>query len=482
MQPIIPSLPFFAFPSEKVLAEFRPVRGLLFETPVDTPADGRPFWEFRSLKDLIDLYDPRPFIEAIAKEMGYDPALLAAGEGETGVPGHSWTSYGDETQVPMIVRWQAGDAQMLLTFVGTHERGALPDLRLTVLGDQAARPILRRLVVALTPFHLSRPSHCHGEVITDGQSRRLGLPEIAFSRFKALGCVWATADGLINPERAEEMAEIARSCNLSAGRIDAEAPITEDTLQLLLHPGQAQAITCRRDQRLAPELIEYVQRQSVEEVRRMTTEDLGRHFGPSYGLLHPNLQLRVIEGQPAALVAQRLHLAGIIHEIEHCPVSSKVLSLDRPFGTYRLALGPTSIGPAFRHPESDVLQGTEHRTYGREGATGQDLVSLAVMALEFGMKHLEETSPEEAQNPPKHGWALKHLAEQRLNPGSPRFRLMPLAQPTYGIHRGLPVRIDKTVMAWRADDELALAIDFHHSAAGTHLAQMRRCPIPAKKA
>jgi hypothetical protein len=34
----------------------------------------------------------------------------------------------------------------------------------------------------------------------------------------------------------------------------------------------------------------------------------------------------------------------------------------------------------------------------------------------------------------------------------------------------------------RSDDELALAIDFHHSSAGTHLARFRRCPIPVKKA
>jgi hypothetical protein len=57
-----------------------------------------------------------------------------------------------------------------------------------------------------------------------------------------------------------------------------------------------------------------------------------------------------------------------------------------------------------------------------------------------------------------------------------------LEKPTYGIHRGLPVRVDKTVLAWRSDDELALAIDFHHSAAGTHLARLRRCQVPVKKA
>jgi hypothetical protein len=103
----------------------------------------------------------------------------------------------------MLVRWQAGEAQLLLTFVETHERGPLvgSDLRLTILGDEAAKPIMRRLAVALTPFHLSKPSHAQGSVEIDGKPRRMGLPEIAFSRFTATASVWATEDGQLSPER-----------------------------------------------------------------------------------------------------------------------------------------------------------------------------------------------------------------------------------------------------------------------------------------
>ena len=58
----------------------------------------------------------------------------------------------------------------------------------------------------------------------------------------------------------------------------------------------------------------------------------------------------------------------------------------------------------------------------------------------------------------------------------------PLEKPTTGIHLGLPVRVDKSIVVWRSDDTQALAIDFHHSGAGTHLARMRRCEVPVKKA
>ena len=483
MQPIIPSLPFLAFPSEKVLAEFRPVRGLLFETPADPKNLERPLGEFRSLKDLLDLHDPRPLIEAIAKEMGYDADLLAAGEGETGVPGHSWTSYAGEDWLPMLVRWQAGEAQLLLTFVETRDRGDVPDLRLTILGDAAALPILRRLAVALTPFHLSHPSHAQGTVKIDGKPRRMGLPEIAFSRFAATANVWATEDGQLSPERMAELIDIARSCDLSAGRIDADAPVRADTLQLMLHHNQVWAITCQHDQRLAPELIDYLQRQSVTDVRRLTTGDLAEYFGPQRGLIQHDSLFYGVEQQTPAVMAQRLHLAGVIHEIEHLPVGPHHKMFSRPFGTMRLALGKTSIGPEFRRPDDEILAGTEHRTYGRDETTGFDLLSLGIMAAEFGMKHLDEAVTEaERRNPPKRGWTLPHLADLRLGPGAPRVRLLPLEKPTTGIHLGLPVRVDKSIVVWRSDDAQALAIDFHHSSAGTHLARMRRCEIPAKKA
>jgi hypothetical protein len=42
--------------------------------------------------------------------------------------------------------------------------------------------------------------------------------------------------------------------------------------------------------------------------------------------------------------------------------------------------------------------------------------------------------------------------------------------------------VDKSIVVWRSDDTQALAIDFHHSSAGTHLARLRRCEIPVKKA
>jgi hypothetical protein len=488
MIPIIPSMPFLAFPSEKVLAEFQPVRGLLVTAPLPGGADNRPAADFQSLADLTDLHDPRPLIAAICQEMGYDPDLVAAGEGETGVPGHSWTSYCDETWLPMLVRWQAGEAQLILTFVETHGRDILPDLTLGILGDEAALPILRRLAVVLTPFHIGRPSSSEGQVQCGGRKRWLGIPEIPVSGFEIVVQVPGNAAGLIGPERAEELADIVRSCALSSCRYEVGDAVKPDELQLWWQSARRPmdlwsrppAFELPAGRRLAPELVRLIQRQSVADIRRRLTHALGRHFDPGSGFLRPDSLFYGVEQQKPAVIAQRLHLAGILQEIEHAPNNHHGI-FGRPFGTYHLARGETSISQAFRRPEDDVLEGTEHRAYGRDGATSFDLLTLGIQALELTLKHLHAGQvPAELREPPKQGVPVPEFAELRRAPGAPRARLMPAGQAGFGFIGGLPVRVDKSVVVWRSDDSKALAIDFAVTCAGTHLGGLRRVPIPVK--
>jgi hypothetical protein len=58
--------------------------------------------------------------------------------------------------------------------------------------------------------------------------------------------------------------------------------------------------------------------------------------------------------------------------------------------------------------------------------------------------------------------------------------LLPVDQSCFGFIAGLPVRVDKRVVVWRSDDPQALAIDFAATRVGTHLAALRRVPIPVK--
>ncbi|NBX35557.1 hypothetical protein EBR16_09415, partial [bacterium] len=233
--------PLKGFPTEKTLKDLNPTRGMVITTSINVPPGDRSVLIEMESGSIDDpklwkggkvLVDAAPIFGRIAEEMGYDPDLVAAGEGETGVPGHSWTSYCDETWLPMLVRWQAGEAQLILTFVETHGRDILPDLTLGILGDEAALPILRRLAVALTPFHIGRPSSSEGQVQCEGRKRWLGIPEIPVSGFEIVVQVPGNEAGLIGPERAEELADIVRSCALSSCRYEVGDAVKPDELQL----------------------------------------------------------------------------------------------------------------------------------------------------------------------------------------------------------------------------------------------------------
>jgi hypothetical protein len=54
-------MPFLAFPSEKVLAEFQPVRGLLVTAPLPGGADNRPAVDFHSHEAALTSHPIRSF-------------------------------------------------------------------------------------------------------------------------------------------------------------------------------------------------------------------------------------------------------------------------------------------------------------------------------------------------------------------------------------------------------------------------------------
>jgi hypothetical protein len=109
------------------------------------------------------------------------------------------------------------------------------------------------------------------------------------------------------------------------------------------------------------------------------------------------------------------------------------------------------------------------------------LLGLGILAVEHCLKHLRAGQPPaELREPPKAGIPVPEFGDMRKLPGAPRARLLPIEKPTFGIHLGLPVRVERSVVVWRSDDPQALAIDFATGAGGVHLAGMRRCPVPVK--
>jgi hypothetical protein len=106
-----------AFPTEKILKEFKPVRGMRFAGPIDLRRRTGRFsakppspatWDRKSWLGTRVVPDVVPVFRLIAEKMGYELSALLEGKGETGKPTDTWTVYADEGQTPMLIRWTVG--------------------------------------------------------------------------------------------------------------------------------------------------------------------------------------------------------------------------------------------------------------------------------------------------------------------------------------------------------------------------------------
>jgi len=159
-----------AFPTEKILKEFKPVRGCHVRGKIELPP-GQAELLFASLrnrdsdplawqKPTVEV-DLRPLFDAIAERMGYDPALLAEGRGETGRADHAWSTYADESGFPLLVRWQAGQGELLLS-IGIFGR---EELSVAMLADEAGLETMLKVHDVVTGIEATR-----------GRTERVSVP------------------------------------------------------------------------------------------------------------------------------------------------------------------------------------------------------------------------------------------------------------------------------------------------------------------
>ena len=482
MKPITPSLPFLSFPTDEVLRTFRPVRALLVETR--PPAGAQVPGIFASPEAIVsmELHDPRPLLEAIAIEMGYEPDKIASGQGETGVSGHTWVTYCSERWLPMLVRWQAGEAQLLVTMVEAFDCGdGSSNLRMTILGDTAAKPIMRRLAVALSRFGLTRRGDCHGKATVHGESLRVMVPEIAFKRLDSTLIINGDNKGRLNETRAGELPDLLHSCDVSALPGAEQMPV--GGAELWLPHRHALKMTFAPDRAIPAELVELIQRQSVQKARDLTTQELRRFFA-SKESRDKRAWLSQAAGESVESQQQRAYLAGALLEIEKATTNEGGLSRPGlPFDTFALRTGVTSVGDDLRWPAAEVFTGAGPQPTSK--AISRGLIELALGAVEHGVMMMWGMKEKAWLKPPREGWVSPDMKENLLKgPGSPRAKIFRAEKPSFGIHQGLPIAVNYTAVVWRKGDAQAMAIDFayHRPSDGVHLARVRRCAVPGRKA
>ena len=151
-----------AFPTEKILKEFKPVRGFVARGAIELPPGQEELLRIaqRNRKDdelgwqdPVVLPDVRPLFDAIAERLGYDPALLAEGKGETGKPGHDWFTYGHQGGYPLLIRWKPGQGNLLLSIAVSASHSA--ELGVVALADEAGRETLLKITDILQSIEVT---------------------------------------------------------------------------------------------------------------------------------------------------------------------------------------------------------------------------------------------------------------------------------------------------------------------------------------
>jgi len=510
MNPLKNTYGLKAIPSEKILKDLKPARGMVITTSIDVPPGDRTLLLQMEEGSCIDpkawkggkvLLDANPIVARIAAEMGYDPKLLAAGEGETGVSDHSWNVYADDEACPMVVRWDAGDARLLLC-VGLPMFGGrvlfqnTREAYVVLLGNKAALDIMKRVGLALEGL-ADGLKPCEAELAVGNTLRKVKIEECGH-HFKFQCRIAVDSRQGPNAVRRADYLELMHSAGLWLD--DVNKPRVRQVfrdMDLEAEPGRVRPVdgmeishlrdrkmrfTYDPDQPLSPEIRDLVHRQSVADAQSMMNFILGKSVMPDRDELHgdeyPGAE-PVIDLELEERIQRHRRLC---EEVDGFPQRQDYRRLHvRPLHEMFKDQMPT-LGKEFLHLPRHVLRGTGADLAMKGGHMAHSWDLLDLLFAQFA--DLPKTFP------PKHerrgGLTLTAriipptIAEQYRDHTANHHRIVPITNPFYGIHKGLPVRIDRSLTIWRSGDTEALAADFFYApeTRDLHVANLYRIEVP----
>ena len=475
-----------AFPTEKILKEFKPVRGCHVHGKIELPpGQAELLWASLRNRDSDPLawqqptvdVDIRPLIDAIAERMGYDPALLNEGRGETGRTDHAWSVYADESGFPLLIRWQAGAGELLLS-IGIL---AQEKLSIAILADAEGLETLLKVHDIVT-----------GIVATEGRTERLSVPvgdtlqivevtsppERAY--FGPCVTVCLPSDRQLSDLRRKELERIVGGLPLFIGTeeeisrrqmyIIPPPALKPNSLRLEMIPPSAARLDFGPDEPLSQSLIDLINEAGVnltwKEFER--TADAHAYAGFDANDWHELLDKEKLDFE---LSERRLKLEELVRRMS-------------PEDEYLSKVQKVSFSRDFRETPATHLRGTGPMAKMAEGnvETSADLMEkLRRLLLDLCRPPLMAASAEakpklqikgECQLPP--------LASQYQDTALEQKGFEELTKPYTSTHRGLPVRVDKRVLVWRSNDTEALAADYfrHPTTGDLHFARLYRAPTP----
>jgi len=465
-----------AFPTLLVLKDFTPYRGIILSSDIElsNPNDNYLLSPFLT-KDSEVQIDTTPVLKRIAKEWNYDLALLKEGNGDTGVAGHSWTTYAQLKSTPQIIRWKQGSAQIIMS-IGARS-GCMQHI---VIGNKDAIPTLDKLneLFGSTPRHSAR----NVEVTTEMGNQLVKNIVQTYSgdnHFNTHCTIVVSDNGKLSTQRSKDYVRLLNSTNLSlrrAGQVklcDGEKP---DSVMMVEIPDIKIKSKYSAQEEISRDMLEIIYGQSVIRSHGFMTHMLSECLVPDYGA---NMY-----------TAPDDYNVEDLERTRSLDLHTKMLT-DSPHRADKPFWSNISLSLNFTEPGVMVLRGTAGEIkpfhHSDSNPTTEDLLSYLVTnllcpKLELISETLDSEDDSKLKATLKPGKEL--LAAMEEMPGRRKqkcyAKLEAISNPYFSVHMGMPVRVDQSVTVWRETDTKALACDVWYDLETRHLhvANLYRIKVP----
>ena len=482
-----------AFPTEKILKEFKPVRGFVARGAIELPPGQEELLRIakRNRKDdelgwqdPTVLPDVRPLFDAIAERLGYDPALLAEGKGDTGKPGHDWFTYGHNSGFPLLIRWKPGQGNLLLSIAVTPSQHDSV-LIVSVLADEAGRDTLLQVADVLQGIEVTSDQPETIDITVGDTLQKVKIASLGQGTTWFVDCpqilFGLPENRQLNALRRRELERLAFSLPLTIKtpeEIQKERSHWTDFRppgpnELRIERFLETTLVFGPDEPLSESIIKEVYRESCDLAGSAMSFAMDEALGAkNCGEVRASQQLIWKEKMDVEATERRNKLHREANGVEY---SGRKREIRR-----------VSLGADVRVTPSDILRDTRPvaKMSGGDLDTSVDLLeNLFREIARLSDANCVSVIENQRQKPKlsiKGEAILPPLAKQYEDTVIEYRRVEDLKSPYASAHRGLPVRVDKRLIVWRDGDTQALAADFFHLPAtkDTHVTNLQRVPIP----
>lgn len=456
-----------SIPTEIIRKNFAPTRGFILALDVALAAEDRPLRRLAgatmsplsSAKAAELVVDFDPLFQVFVDLFGYDLGLLRTGDGDCGIEGHDWNLFGRRDRTPLVIRWRMpAGAEAILAIGDKHEGGA--DLYLAGVANRAMEPHLAKVFAAMRELPavngedtIDRPA---GNVL-----QKLATPYTLTDSFGA-GLAYAGDKEGLTALAAAEIEQLRFSCviggrashkvigNLTAPRSrELRAGFEAGTRALTLTPEGRFALTFGPEEPIPATVIAAIHSQSVNDAERTMGLILRETFKRQAERVQDYLQNEGLDMNPGSV--EEAERAAALRDAMH--------TFAEMADTVRLNLKVT-FSEDFQGTPAKMLLGTRPLP-GLRGGQVMDSPDMLWQAL---FQAFRETADRliDGGKPRQLNARMIVSADKELERDheAMRHRFEPLTAPYSTLVRGLPMRVTKSTLVWREDEDEGLACDY----------------------